>query len=72
MCSVCLNMNVCVAASNGDPTLPNSLHYISNQPNSYELALSAVVEIIQVLLLFLIRIMIVSACLLMCLGVATF
>ncbi|XP_046687980.1 copine-8-like [Homalodisca vitripennis] len=42
-CSVAIDFT----ASNGDPTLPDSLHFISNNPNSYELALSAVVEIIQ-------------------------
>ena len=34
--------------SNGDPTKPSSLHYITNtQPNMYEQALRAVGEIIQ-------------------------
>ncbi|XP_054263178.1 copine-8-like [Macrosteles quadrilineatus] len=42
-CSVAIDFT----ASNGDPAIPNSLHFISNRPNSYELALSAVVEIIQ-------------------------
>lgn len=35
-------------ASNGAPSLPQSLHYLSNQqPNSYEIALKSVGEIIQ-------------------------
>nr|XP_018902724.1 PREDICTED: copine-8-like [Bemisia tabaci] len=34
-------------ASNGDPSMPQSLHYISDGANQYEQALSAVGEIIQ-------------------------
>ncbi|XP_071448762.1 copine-8-like [Hetaerina americana] len=33
--------------SNGDPTSPQSLHYISSMPNSYDIAIQAVGSIIQ-------------------------
>ncbi|XP_046386139.1 copine-8-like isoform X1 [Ischnura elegans] len=33
--------------SNGDPSSPDSLHYISSSPNSYEIAIQAVGSIIQ-------------------------
>ena len=35
------------AGSNGNPSLPQSLHYISNMPNAYEQAIQAVGGIIQ-------------------------
>lgn len=33
--------------SNGDPSTPQSLHFVSNVPNSYELAIRSVGSIIQ-------------------------
>lgn len=40
-------MSFCPTGSNGDPSTPQSLHYVSNIPNSYELAIRAVGNIIQ-------------------------
>lgn len=42
-CSIAIDFT----GSNGDPSTPQSLHYVSNVPNSYELAIRSVGQIIQ-------------------------
>ncbi|KAJ1521162.1 hypothetical protein ONE63_002857 [Megalurothrips usitatus] len=42
-CSIAIDFT----GSNGDPSTPESLHYVSNVPNSYELAIRSVGNIIQ-------------------------
>ena len=46
-CQINFTVAVDFTGSNGDPTHPNSLHHISNKPNEYIRALTAVGEVCQ-------------------------